>query len=1236
MSIKNLFVRLVSFLVVGLLVLGAFARPQTGQAAPALQQPNPQDGAAGVFRGVSTAVRFAVSRPLRELAAEAAKLPPPVVTEVDRDLPSGLEGPLGPQDLDPLVQTWVGSAEMPAPIVSFDGPSNLAGVQPPDPVGDVGPNHYVAMSNLYSAVYDKAGNVIVPPFPNNALWSGFGGDCETDNSGDPIVVYDQLADRWMLTQFTASGPTYFNCVALSVTGDPAGSYYLWAFSTGVNFPDYPKYGVWPNAYYISTREFSGSSFVGVGAYALNRAQMLAGNPAPQVVSFLVPPGSQPYNVGDGLLPADLDGSTLPPPGSPHYFMGSMDDGASYGAPQDALTLWEFDLDWSNPGAATFTLQATIPTAPFDSIFPCSPNSRACIPQPGTTNKVDILSYRQRPLWRLAYRNFGSYETLVTNQSVEASPNMAGIRWYEVRSPNNSPYIYQQGTYAPGSSDGIHRWMGSIAMDRNGNIALGYSASDGTSTYPSVWYTGRLATDPLGLMPQGEGVIVNGSGSQTSGNRWGDYSSMNIDPVDDCTFWYVNEYYKTNGTNWWLRIGSFKFPSCTPGAAADLALDKAGEPQIVPPGGALTYTLSITNFGPSPISSTFTLANPALISIPSAGAANPYPSTIDASSLSGTVVKATVTLNDVSHTFPDDIDILLVGPTGAKTLLMSDAGGSTDLVNVDLTFDDDAPALLPDSNPISSGVYRPTDYGTGDTFPAPAPAGPYPASLAVFQGTNPAGNWNLYVVDDLTGDAGSIGGWSLTLTISPVKVEDTLPPGVAVAGISAPGWTCTQAGQLLTCTYNSTMPVGPVSPILIQATAPAVTGYITNTAEITHPLDQNPLNNLSASVTLVDTPPQAADDAYATDEDLVLQVSAPGVIGNDLDPDSDPLSVALLTPPAQGDLTLNPDGSFVYTPTLNFYGSDFFTYLLSDGYLTDTATAVIDVLPVNDAPSAVEDAYTTPEDTPLVVDPLNGLLANDSDPEGDPLAVVAVTIPQHGDLWIAADGAFVYTPTLNYAGLELITYTVSDGVLTDTALWTIEILPLNDPPLVFAGEDQVTDEGSLVQFSGVYTDPGLLLAPAAVEIFWDFGDGNTASGSLTPTHIYADDGLFTVTLIITDDLGGVGSDTLLVAVNNLPPALAPLPDLAVTVGQVFTVTGLYTDPGLLDAQLLVIEWQPGLTETLNLPAGGGLFDVVHAYAQPGVYLVTLTITDDDGASSAQTFTVTVEAGLSRVYLPVILK
>jgi uncharacterized repeat protein (TIGR01451 family) len=551
---------------------------------------------------VGTAVKFDISPPLRSIT--------PILTVSPRpeDDDRGTQGPVNDtrHELDPVVQRSAGSGVFgpdvtPPTDANFEGISNpnaCGGCAPPDPNGDIGPNHYVQMVNLKFQVFSRTGTPLFGPANTNTLWVGFGGPCEIENAGDPIVLHDQLADRWLLTQFTATGPAFFNCVAISTSSDPTGSYYRYAFSTGPNFPDYPKYGVWPDAYYISTREFAGGAgpFVGVGAYALNRAQMLVGNPLAQVVSFLVPPAPDAYRVGDGLLPSDLDGSNPPPPGSPNYFVGSMDSGGPYSAPADALNLFKFHVDFATPTNSTFTFTNQIPTAAFDSVFPCSP-ARACIPQPGTPTKVDILSYRQRPLHRLAYRNFGTHESLVTNQSVEATAGIAGVRWWEIRSPNSGPTIFQEGTYAPG--DGVHRWMGSAAMDASGDIALGYSVSDAATVFPGIRYTGRLVTDPAGTMPQGEAVLVNGTGSQTGGgNRWGDYSSMNVDPVDDCTFWYTNEYYgATSAADWQTRVGSFTFPECTPGPPiANVGVTKVPDAVNTAVGSPIGFTVTLSNIG----------------------------------------------------------------------------------------------------------------------------------------------------------------------------------------------------------------------------------------------------------------------------------------------------------------------------------------------------------------------------------------------------------------------------------------------------------------------------------------------------------------------------------------------------------------------------------------------------------------------------------------------------------------
>ncbi len=549
-----------------LLGFGAFSnlfaqRPQAG---------NPQQPLVRAqYRGVMPVVKFDISPPLRSIEPLPGK--ECTLREDEERGPIPL-GPVGPVVRDTVVQRVLGKIGIPGPIISFDGGPNLCGCSPPDPNGAVGPNHVVTMDNVHFQIFDKNGTSLFGPAANNTLWSGFGGPCQTENAGDPVVLYDQLADRWLLSQFTANGPNYFECVALSQTNDPTGSYYRWAISTGTNFPDYPKAGMWPDGYYFSTREFAGNNFAGVGAYALDRAQALIGNPNPTIISFLAPPNPL-YVVGDGLLPSDLDGMTPPPVGSPNFYVGSQDNNAGYGAPQDALNIWKFHADFNMPQNSTFTLTNTLPTAPFNSILALCGGSRACIPQPGTANRIDHLGYRQRPLFRLAYRNFGDHESLVTNQSVSAGtgPNgeVSGIRWWELRSPDSSPVIFQEGTYAPGLTDGVHRWMGSIAMNSLGDIALGFSASNGTnpSVFPSVFYTARHAGDPPGQMTLGEGSIKDGTGSQTGSNRWGDYTAIDIDPTDDTTFWYINEYVPTTSSiGWRLRIGSFNLaagPTPTP-------------------------------------------------------------------------------------------------------------------------------------------------------------------------------------------------------------------------------------------------------------------------------------------------------------------------------------------------------------------------------------------------------------------------------------------------------------------------------------------------------------------------------------------------------------------------------------------------------------------------------------------------------------------------------------------------
>ncbi|MBN1148433.1 MAG: carboxypeptidase regulatory-like domain-containing protein [Anaerolineales bacterium] len=473
---------------------------------------------------------------------------------------------------------WPGEPQaadsMPSPLASFDGVPNMFGGWPPDTQGDIGPQHYVQWVNLHFAIWeidrtDQSAALVYGPAAGSTLFQGFGGVCENNNDGDPITLYDPFANRWFMSQFALpnwpNGP-FYQCVAVSQSGDPTSGWYRYEFQSPVNkMNDYPKFGVWPDAYYMTINQFNAGSMssAGAGVAALERQAMLQGQPARMVYFDLYTVNT---NYG-GILPADFDGLTAPQAGAPGYFV-EWDDSAWF-PPQDALRLWEFHVDWSDTGNSTFGLSGApnqvIPTADVD------PNlcnfSRNCIPQPGTSTKLDAIS--DRLMHRLQYRNFGSYQTLVSNHTIDVDgSDHAGVHWLELRQEQGGGgwSLYQQGVYAP---DSAQRWMGSIAMDHSGNLALGYSVA-GASIYPSVRYTGRLAGDPLGSMPQGEQSLVEGGGSQTGSNRWGDYSMMGVDPLDDCTFWYTQEYVAVSGSNSWkTRIGAFRFPTCSSGPSGAL-------------------------------------------------------------------------------------------------------------------------------------------------------------------------------------------------------------------------------------------------------------------------------------------------------------------------------------------------------------------------------------------------------------------------------------------------------------------------------------------------------------------------------------------------------------------------------------------------------------------------------------------------------------------------------------------
>lgn len=491
---------------------------------------------------------------------------------------------------DAIVQRKMGSIKALNTVgPNFMGVGNSSNVMPPDTDGDVGPNHYFQMVNMSFQIWDKAGTSLYGPALNKTIWQGFPGPWANSNDGDPIVLYDEYADRWLASQFALpnypNGPFYI-MVAISQTPDPTGAWYRYGYQFA-DMPDYPKFGIWNDAYTMTVNRFTSGStnYTGTAAVAFDRVKMLAGDPGAEMIYFPMSASQEPYSI----QPADADG-TAPPAGSPAYF--------GYIKSPSKFVVYRMILDWNNTANSVFELDTNIPVTFWST-------SISGIPQPGTNKKLDAIT--DRLMFRLQYRNFGSYQTMVTNHTVSVS-GIAGVRWYEFRKTGSGPWtVYQQGTYSP---DNVNRWMGSIAMDANGNIALGYSVSN-SSVYPGIRFTGRMNGDPLGEMTIAEEEIIAGTGSQTGGfmgnGRWGDYSAMSIDPSAPNTFWYTTEYMQnTSSQNWKTRIAKFSFDEVfgmTITASNDSVCENDSVQLIVAGvGGSGTYTYNWSST-PSGFSST---------------------------------------------------------------------------------------------------------------------------------------------------------------------------------------------------------------------------------------------------------------------------------------------------------------------------------------------------------------------------------------------------------------------------------------------------------------------------------------------------------------------------------------------------------------------------------------------------------------------------------------------------------
>ena len=500
--------------------------------------------------------------------------------------------------------------------VGFNGPQGPAAVRSPsDSSLAIGPDHIVQIVNSRLAVFTKKGarfnntsTVLYGAVATSEIFAGLGGVCELHNNGDAVVRYDQLANRWLIVmpifarippgegprpappgqpagpgqlaiagQASDPGPavapranppqppvipagrgraqpapsptptpppgTYAMCYAVSTTPDPLGTYYRYVFNRPL-FPDYPRPAIWPDGYYVPTS--TGDNVIQKHACVADRTSMLAGRPATEQCVVI-----------DGvnfLNNADVDGRALPPPGAPNIMMAAGGTQLKNVLDDDAIYAWTFHVDWRTPANTKVSGPITIGVAPYRYL--CGGQLTTCVPQPGTDRRLDAQG--DKLMQRLVYRKIDGHESIVALHSIATKAGGGGVRWYEFRlDKQRNPVVYQQGTYAP---DGFYRWMGSIGIDRRGNIAIGYSFG-GTPHFAGQRFAARLAGDPLGQLTLRETVLIEGEAAQTGTIRWEDYATTAMDPSDDCTFWYTGDYMKKDSESYSSRIGAFRLPGC---------------------------------------------------------------------------------------------------------------------------------------------------------------------------------------------------------------------------------------------------------------------------------------------------------------------------------------------------------------------------------------------------------------------------------------------------------------------------------------------------------------------------------------------------------------------------------------------------------------------------------------------------------------------------------------------------
>jgi uncharacterized membrane protein len=808
-----------------LLAQGFFSRPAFTQGEP--QPPPAQETPSQpqVLRNpeVNYAVHSDISPPLSLMARvvspqQGSYLAPEVRYPKLQLLTNAAQRGLGPL-ADGALQTSSGPLVSATPGLDLLGVGNgFPNYTIPDAPTDVnlavGDTQVVQWVNVSYAVFNKTtGAVIAGPILGNQFWAGFGRECETYNSGDIIAQWDKIAHRWVMTQNVFSAP-YFTCVAISQTADATGPYYRFQFPQS-GFPDYPKWGIWPDAYYQSQNNFgsTGNAYVGATACAYERAKLLVGDSTAKQICFTT------GTFDDSLLPGDLDSAgTLPPTGQAEVYLGSIDSTPPNGS---VIYKYLFHVDFTTPSNSTFTGDGeTMPISVASFGLACGGVPGGCIPQRGVADQLASLG--DRLMYRLAYRNFSDHQTWLVSHSVTAGSSV-GERWYEFRAPENSTSlsVFQQGTFAPDSN---YRWMGSIAMDSAQDIALGYSISS-PSMYPSISYTGRVPSDALGTM-ESEAQIVAGTGSQTfTVHRWGDYTSMAIDGADDCTFWYTNQYYMVTAQfDWSTRLASFKFPSCGT-TTPDFSLSASPPSQSVVQGQGTTYTVTV-----SPLSGFSGTVNLTASGLPSGASASFNPASVSGSG-SSTMAATTSTST----------------PAGTYTITITGSSGSvTHTTTVSLTVNAAAqPNFSLSRSPSSVTIVQGGSAGTSTITITPSNG--FASSVALSATGVPSGVTAAFSPNPATSTS------TLTLTASSTATTGTAT--VTVTGTSS-GLTHTTTVTLTVnaaATPNFSLSASPSSVTIVQGGSAG-----TSTITIT------PSNGFSGSVSLSATGvPNGVTAAFGT-------------------------------------------------------------------------------------------------------------------------------------------------------------------------------------------------------------------------------------------------------------------------------------------------------------------------------------------------------------------------------------